>query len=148
MWYCGHLHQYSREEMAVARDDVHSVTYRCHIQVHTPTDTDTNTYRCKTDYFNLRSCGWYRYNTIQTDTYTDIRIEMLCDAILWTSTPVLKRGKGSGQGWCSQCCTQVSHTGTYWYRNRYIQGQTNTEGRSRLISPHFPSDRHKKRLTT
>ena len=31
---------------------------------------------------------------IQTDTYTDIRqiilIEMLCDVILWTSTPVLK----------------------------------------------------------
>ena len=41
-------------------------------------------------------------DTIQTDTYTDIRqiilIEMLCDVILWTSTPVLKRGNGSGQG--------------------------------------------------
>ena len=56
-------------------------------------------------------------DTIQTDTYTDIRqiilIEMLCDVILWTSTPVLKRGNGSGQGWCSQCHIQVSHTGTY-----------------------------------
>ena len=33
------MHQYSREETAdVARDDVHSPAYRCHIQV---VDTDT-----------------------------------------------------------------------------------------------------------
>ena len=60
--------------MAVARDDVHSVTYRCHIQVHTPTDTiQTDTYRYMTDYFNLRSLDYrYRYRTIHTpDTELD-----------------------------------------------------------------------------
>ena len=62
-------------------------------------------------------------DTIQTDTYTDIRqiilTEMLCDVILWTSAPVLnKRGNGSRPG----MMFTVSHTGVtyrYIYTYRY-----------------------------
>ena len=61
--------------MAVARDDVHSVTYRCHIQVHIHLQIriQTDTYTDKTDYFNLRSLDYrYRYRTIHTpDTELD-----------------------------------------------------------------------------
>ena len=69
-------------------------------------------------------------DTIQTDTYTDIRqiilIEMLCDVILWTSAPVLKRGNGSRPG----MMFTVSHTGVtyrYIYTYRYGYKQIHTQ---------------------